>query len=188
MIRFLILLSALLIRFQIHAHSVTKVLYDFKQNDKSITVEVDLPWTLKYELETFDTSLKTEKTRENFNRILKNYIAEHLELTDVFGNPIVLVSVEKDHTPKEHLHGEAYVFGFENKKIQKIKNNMFCLTVPKQKNVNKLFIKVKPSCLFTTCNAPVAELLNSKDYSVRIVIILITIVVTGLILNKKISS
>lgn len=187
MIRLLILFTLMFLTGKTYAHSVTKVYYKIEQYNDHISIIVDLPWTIKYELETFDEILKERKDRLTFNAVLKRYVSTHFSLWSSFKKEIPLKTIEEIPQKNAHVHGVLYQFIFEKETISRVKNTMLFHTNKDQTNVNSIKVNGKWKDYITSSEAPEFELKNTlvlKPWILALVFAIISFFVFKIIMKK----
>ncbi len=163
--------------FQSFAHDVSKVNFKIETLSDQIKVTVDLPWTLKDALETYDPSLKEDKSRENFNRVLKNYVATHFILWSTANEKIPLKSVTTAPVGDKHVHGAYFNFFFELDDIGRIENTFLFETNQSQHNKNQIKLNDTWFCFETTTAKKNIQLCSSKNLNTRSIVLAIVFIV-----------
>lgn len=126
---------------QCYGHDISSVHYKIEETENEIHVYTDLPWTLRYELETFDDKLQETKTMIAFSKTLKKYVNTHFKIWSSKNNTLELIKIDEiHHNNNEHTHGKIYKFIFKKGPVYKIENTILTVTNKKQKNINLIKI------------------------------------------------
>lgn len=117
-------------------HDISAVEFRIDHQSEHISVQVDLPWTLKEALEKFDPSIKIDKSRNHFDKVLFNYVKEHFVLWDADLNEIPLLYIEETVPSDQHVHGACFKFVFRSESISRIENRFLFDINKRQRNIH----------------------------------------------------
>jgi len=174
--KLIITLGFLFNLFQCLGHDINSVYFKIEEKSNEIHISTDLPWTIRHELETFNTKLKKTKTKLALNKTLQNYIKTYLKLWSSENYFLKLITIEEIKNTNVHSHGTTYRFIFEKGPISKVENSILLLTNKKQKNISVIKINGKWNNYITNKENRFFRLSHSKKNFKFKIIGLLTIV------------
>jgi len=131
---------------QTAAHNPNEAFFEMVQNTQTFEIEAELPWSLRNALLQFEPRLKNAQSKEDFEKVLVQYLKQKLILKDKKGRVLELL-LSKELLHQGHTHQSTFLLVYQGK-AQSITNTILFELYPNQKNYHYLVGKEKKN--FTT--------------------------------------
>lgn len=121
----------------VYAHEPNEAFFTFSLKDSLITVEAELPWSMRNALIDYNPKLEKSATKQDFEETFFEYIKNNLILKDKNGVILELQKIEELKT-YGHSHQNNYLFTFIGDNLLEVTNTIMFNLYKKQINYNTL--------------------------------------------------
>ena len=121
----------------IFAHEPNEAFFIFNLGENLITVEAELPWSMRNALIDYNPKLKTSNNKQDFENSFVDYIRDNLILKDKNGLVLEFEKFEELNNDG-HSHQNNYLLTFKSNKLEKVTNTIMFNTYTKQVNYNTI--------------------------------------------------
>ncbi len=121
----------------IFAHEPNEAFFIFNIGENQITIEAELPWSMRNALIKFNPNLETSTNKQDFENTFVEYIRHNLILKDRNGG---ILEFEKFEEIKKngHTHQNDYLLTFNGNNLSEVSNTIMFNIYTNQVNYNTI--------------------------------------------------
>ncbi|MDA0177377.1 hypothetical protein OOZ35_07740 [Mesoflavibacter profundi] len=135
--KYLYILLFLVCGNSISAHEPNEAFFIFSLGENQITVEAELPWSMRNALIDYNPNLETSNSKQDFENTFVSYIRDNLILKNENG---LVLEFEKFEELKNngHSHQNNYLLTFKGNTLEDVTNTIMFNTYENQVNYNTI--------------------------------------------------
>lgn len=121
----------------IYAHEPNEAFFIFNLGEELITVQAELPWSMRNALIDYNPNLETSSNKQDFENTFVRYIKDNLILKDKNG---LVLEFEKfnELNNNGHSHQNDYLLTFKGNTLVEVTNTIMFNTYTNQINYNTI--------------------------------------------------
>ncbi|MFZ9045470.1 MAG: hypothetical protein ACO2ZZ_06360 [Cyclobacteriaceae bacterium] len=135
--KYLFIASFLLSGNSMSAHEPNEAFFTFELKKGMITVEAELPWSMRNALIDYNPKLETSSNKEAFENTFSQYIKENLILKDKNGSVLEFQKFE-ELEKNGHSHQNNYLLIFQGNDFLEVTNTIMFNIDSNQANYNAI--------------------------------------------------